>query len=193
MPKKNTNKRSSDREDAGDAPKIKKSRQSSLLFGVGAVTKLAREFFYVGKEVLLTDEIYSGRVPDDMRGMLFCYMVTSYDVESKVFSLRYNKRMIGQEGVQWVHQDGGRETMPNVSLLTVKSGYVKFTTACTRINAFESAQVSVAKQVLKKEANDQDTNMIDYSDLDAAAESSEKGWRGQEVIEVDFELTGETG
>jgi len=87
MTKKNSSKQSSNREDAADVPKIKKSKQSSLLFGAGAVTTLAREFFYVGKKVLLTDEIYSGRVPDDMRGMLFCYMVTSYDVESKVFSL----------------------------------------------------------------------------------------------------------
>ena len=173
-------------------PKIKKSKQSSLLSGAGAVTTMARELFYVGKEVLLTDEIYSGRVPNDMRGMLFCYMVTSYDVESKLFSLRYNNRMIGQEGVQWVHQDGGRETMPDVSVTTVKTGYSKFTSACTRINDFESAQVAVAKQVLKKKANDRD-NLIDFSDLDAAAESSEKGWRGQEVIEVDFMLTGEKG
>ncbi len=146
----------------------------------------------MGKEVLLTDEIYSGRVPDDMRGMLFCYMVTSYDVESKVFSLRYNDRMIGQDGVRWVHQDGGRETMPNVSVSAVKKGCSLFTSACTRVNDFESAQVAVAKQVLEKKADEQD-NKIDYSDLDAAAESSKKGWRGQEVIEVDFMLTGEIG
>jgi hypothetical protein len=45
-------------------PKIKKSVQSSL-FGAG-VTSIPREFFFVQKEVLLTDEIYNGRVPDDM-------------------------------------------------------------------------------------------------------------------------------
>ena len=57
-------------------PKIRKSVQSSLF---GAVSSVAREFFYVQKEVLLTDEIYSGHVPNDMRGMFFCYMVTGYN------------------------------------------------------------------------------------------------------------------
>ena len=91
-----------------------------------------------------------------------------------------------------MHQDGGRETMPNVLVSAVKKGYLLFTSACTRVNNFESAQVAVAKQFLKKKADEQD-NKIDYSDLDAAAESSEKSWRGQKVIEVDFMLTGEIG
>ena len=54
---------------------------------------MARVLLLVGKEVLLTDEIYGNCVPIDMRGMLFCYLVTAYDVESKVFSLQYMKVM----------------------------------------------------------------------------------------------------
>lgn len=145
------------------------------------------------KEVLLTDEIYNGRVPDDMKGMLFCYSVTGYNVESKLYTLRYNNRMIGPEDVQWVHQDGEREEMSNVSMSTVKNGFKLFSAACTRITDYENAQVDVARQVLKKKVSDQDSTVIDYSDLDAAAESSTKGWRGMEVIEVDFSLTGNTG
>lgn len=154
MPKKSSAKRSSSAEERNNdhPPKIRKSVQSKLL---GAVTSTAREFFYVGKEVLLTDEIYNGTVPDDMREMLFCYAVTGYNIDSKEFTLRYNNKMIGQEEVQWLHQDGGQEEMPNVSLSTVKSDYLRCTAACTRINDFKTAQVvDVAKKILKQKASD---------------------------------------
>ena len=90
------------------SPKIKKSKQMSLM--TSGVTHLASEFNYVAQHVLLTDEIYCGRVPDDMRGLLFCYFVTSFNVDSNLFTLRYNNQIIGPNDAQWKHdEDGGRE------------------------------------------------------------------------------------
>lgn len=169
--------------------KIKKSKQSTIF---GAVQLTSRELLMVGREVLLTDAIYSGRVPEGMRGMLFCYFITSYDVEAKVFALRYTNKMIGAEGVQWVHQDGDRENMNNVNVDTVKDGIKLHNAAITRINNYDQAQVNTAKEVLKQKVSSHE-DVIDMSDLDEAAKQGEKGWMGQQVIEVDFELTGKTG
>ena len=168
-----------------DNTKVKMMKQTNIF---GAVTMMARELLLVGKEVLLTDEIYGNCVPIDMRGLLFCYLVTAYDVESKVFPLQYANKMITANGARWIHQDGNRENMANVAVETVKAGSKLYNAACTRINDFKWAQVDAAKASLRTKVQQIANNdEIDYSDLDEAARLSDNGWMGQEVIEVDFE------
>ena len=67
-----------------DNTKVKSTKQTNIFC---AVTMMARELLLVGKEVLLANQIYGNCVPIDMRGMLFCYLVTAYNVESKVSPL----------------------------------------------------------------------------------------------------------
>ncbi len=99
----------------------------------------------VGKDVLLTEEIYGDHVSIDMRGMIFCHLVMAYDVKLKVFSLQYTNKMITATSNQWIHQDGKREHMPNVSVETVKAGIKLYNAACTCINNHERAHVDAAK------------------------------------------------
>ncbi len=146
----------------------------------GTDTMMAREPLMVGKDVLLTEEIYDDRVPIDMRGMLFCYLVMAYDVELKVISLQYTNKMITATGNWWIHQDGKREHMPNVAVETVKARMKLYNAPCTRINDYERARVDAAKASLKTKVQQIAHNdVIDYSDLDEAARLSAKDWMVQ--------------
>ncbi len=136
---------------------------------------MARELLMVGKDVLPTEEIYGNCVPIDMKGMLFCYLVTAYDAKLKVFSLQYTNKMITATGNQWIHQDGKREHMPNVAVETVKAEMKLYNTTCTHINNYERAQVDAAKASLKTKVQQIAHNdEIHYSDLDEAARLSSK-------------------
>jgi hypothetical protein len=80
-----------------DGPKIKRTKQTYIF---GAVTMMARELLMVEKDVVFTEEIYGNHVLIDMRGMLFCYLVTAYDFKLKVFSIQYTNKMITATGNQ---------------------------------------------------------------------------------------------
>jgi hypothetical protein len=172
----------------GGGEKIKKSKQTSIF---GALTIVKKEVLLIGKDLLLSDEIYPGRIPDEMKNKLFHYTVSGYDI-TRQFSLLYMNQMLEENGVEWIHQDGGRETMSNVSMDAVTLGINRYGTAITRIQEFERAKVATAREVLKEKSSSCE-GAIDFSDLDVAAANSEKGWFGVEVIEVDFELSGKTG
>ena len=72
-----------------------KSKQLSL-FGAG-IEKITQEPLYIGKFVLLTIIIYRKKVPAWHEGILFLYKVTSYDIDTKKFELRYQNRMIKED------------------------------------------------------------------------------------------------
>lgn len=180
---------SGSKRNSGDVPKIKKSKQTNLF---GAVKVINKEALHIGKDVLLTDEIYAGHVPDEMKNKLFHYNVAGYDSRTKFFTLQHMNKMMDVDGVEWIHQDGGGELMDNFNVETVVTGMKRYCTALTRIQDFERAKVTAAKQVLKDKSFGHD-GVIDFSDLDDAAENSAEGWYGQEVFAVDFELSGNTG
>ena len=49
---------------------------------------------YMRTEILLTDQIYDGRVPDEAMGKLFLYTVHSYDEKSQKFTVKYGKQSV---------------------------------------------------------------------------------------------------
>ena len=62
----------------------KKTTQMTL---VGSGFKdMNAEALYIGNLILLTDEIFLKKVPEDMKGMEFVYKVTGYDLEDKSFT-----------------------------------------------------------------------------------------------------------
>ncbi len=63
-------------------------------------TDVARS--YLGKHILLTDQILRPNVPKEYRGYLFDYVVISFNQKSNRFAARYQNRMIREDGLEWV-------------------------------------------------------------------------------------------
>lgn len=57
---------------------------------------------YLGKHILLTDQIFCLNVPEEYRGYLFDYVVISFNQKSNRFAARYQNRMIREDGLEWV-------------------------------------------------------------------------------------------
>ena len=168
----------------------------SLLRGPGSIKTIKRELTLVEKDILMTEEIYEGAVPESMLGMLFHYVVKGYESTSTGprFTCEYKNRMVHKDGVSWIHNEGHRAQIPKVALATVDKGIKLFNAKFTEIVDAENAKESAAVAVLNaKDVDDEEFDVHDFSDLDAAAESSKKGWFGMEVIEVEFALTGSEG
>ena len=53
---------------------------------------------YKGAEVLMTDEIYNGKIPEAARGKLFLYTVSNFDTGTEKYILKYEKKAINPDG-----------------------------------------------------------------------------------------------
>ena len=172
-------------------PSTKRGGQVKLLGAGGWVQTFKREPTLVDQEVLMTDAIYEGKVPEEMKGMLFHYTVTNYDHAKNRFELTYRKKYISKEGITWISDDSSeREKLPKVTLESVDRGIKLFNIQYSKIKTYELEKEKVAKELLKEKEGEED-NELDFTDLDDAAASDPKGWRGESVIELEFELTGE--
>ena len=47
---------------------------------------------YLRSEILLTDSIYSGRIPENAKGKYFKYTVKSYEAKEDTFTVKYEKQ-----------------------------------------------------------------------------------------------------
>ena len=159
--------------------------------GRNALSKLPQEPLYILKNICMTDAIYENGPPEEMRGKLFHYLVTSYDAVSKTFQIQYRNRMIEEDGRAWIHNDGDRDSISGIKFDSVKKGKKLYEKAEGRVAAVENDKKAAAKAVLEKKVEVHEAVAIDMSDLEKAAESAKKGWRDHAMMEVDFEPTGE--
>ncbi len=121
-------------------------------------------------------------------------MVTAYFSDTETFPLMYMNCMIQMEGNAWKHQDGNCEPMDGVSLETIEKGIKLFNKALGHVYNHAREQQATAKAVLKKAKEEIADEEVDITDLEEAASSEPtKGWHSQAVINLEYELTGETG
>ena len=158
-----------------------KAKQLSI-FGAG-IEKIDPATQLNGSMTLLTDEIYGKKVPAEMKDQLFLYKVIAYNNETKDFTLKYQNRMITNDGGQWIDQDGGRDTMYGAKYDTVKKGVKLHKKAEGRVAAHNQKVDDVAKETLKaKVVSPED---VDMSDLVVASQvDQKKGWNSQDVVDV---------
>ena len=175
--------------------KKKEPKKKQIKLGVGGVLGqlIKRAPILVDSDVLLTDTIYGRAIPTDMEGQLFHYTVTGYESPSNSFTVQYRNKMIEEDGVAWEHQDGERESMTGVDIETVRAGIILYNKKYSDVRSHDISLTNVAEAVQKKKGEDSGDEEFETDDLDEAAFSSEKGWFGQEVIDLEFKLTGETG
>ena len=175
----------------------KKTGKQSSLLGHGDKfiqrIRISKEALLIDKDILLGEEIYGNRVPEDMVGKLFHYQVTGYDSRTKKFTAAYKNRMIVRNGSSWEHQDGNREVMGDLGLESVEKGQTLYNVKFSDVRTNELALETASKAILKKKGEDEkDNKEIDFTDLEEAA-GSDGNWFGMPVIDAMFELTGETG
>jgi len=148
----------------------------------------------VNSDIILTDEVYEGGVPAGLENVWYHYTVTDYNGPSKTFTVKYQMKMIHKDGDEWQQDNKGRrETIPNIALETVDKGIKLYNKKFADVKDRQLKEDALKKDLLKKKAGDDDNGKENMDDLDAAAESSKKRWYGEEVIEVEFERTGNEG
>ena len=76
---------------------------------------------------------------------------------------------------------------------TIESSIILYNKQISDVRLHEISLDQVAEAVQKKKGEDLGDEDFETDDLDEAAFVSEKGWFGQEVIDLEFKLTGETG
>jgi len=176
-------------------PPRKKTKQASLL-GDGSkwVQTFKREPTLVDSDIILTEDVWDGRVPDGFRDIWFHYVVTGYHSPTKTFTAKYQKKMIHKDGDRWEQDDEARrESIPDISVETVDKGIRLYNKKFSDIKDRQLKEEESKNTLLKQKAGDDKDGDDNMHDLDEAAESSEKKWFGEEVIKVEFELTGEEG
>ena len=166
-----------------------KGKQLSLL-ATGTV-KIKSAAFLVDELILLTDKIYGTKIPEHHKGHLFLYQVNKYDGESKSFSVRYQNRMVKEDGVNWIDQNaddehGEREVIDGVKLKPIEEGVELYRKALGRVNAHRRD----GKLGQQAALDDADTTPLLPGDVimtnldEASCIDPIKGWQSQHVLDV---------
>ena len=173
--------------------KNSKKQQSSLYRNSNSknsIIRINQAPLMLDKYICLTDDIYGGKVPEDVQGYLFCYKVVGYDSEKKQFKATYQLRMIKEDGYEWKHLDGEREELDALTYDHVKDGLELYNRAIGRVNAHDYEKTHAAEESLKRKANPTDDAIteeeVDMTDLEQAAhdERDNGGWMSQGVLDV---------
>ena len=69
-------------------------RKYGSILNIPGAVKVSRGEKYLGQDMLLTESIYSGNVPEHAKEKLFHYIVESYDDETALFSVKYMKKAV---------------------------------------------------------------------------------------------------
>ena len=133
--------------------KKKKGKQISVAgenSGFITRTQISKEARLIDKDILLGEEIYENAVPEDMIGKLFHYQITGFDRQTKKFSAQYKNRMIDDDGSSWEFQDGDRESMGNLDLVSVERGHTLYNVKFSQVRTNELELENASKAILKR-------------------------------------------
>jgi hypothetical protein len=189
-PSQNSPLRGNKKSGKGKEKDDKKKTQTSLGF-----KKIKKQPQLITEDILLGEEIFTKAAPAEFKGQLFHYQVSSYDATTEEYTAQYQVKMIKEDGgVEWVHQDGPRDKIEHLKYETVKQGITRYSVKITAINDHRLEKVKAATKMLKKkEGNDSDDEDEILVQMYEAAEKSDNGWYSMDIINLEFELTGETG
>jgi hypothetical protein len=165
------------------------SKQASLLDS-RVFTKKPKYEKYLDQDVLLTDDIYCGKIPADAKGKHFRYVVTSHDKSTDTFSLRYENQAIDPNGVIFhsfaESKDGDPDIMSGVGYEIVRSGHERYLNAQVRVKKEDTDRAFAVKKKLQQEAKD--PTKVDVSDIEAIVEADINGGRSSmDILWIEFE------
>ena len=171
--------------------------------GFGGFTKKPKFYKYVNADVLLDDSIYPAGPPPDFAGRLYHYHVLRYDGEDNSsdenakYVLRYEGRCIMPDGDTWATYAAPsagtlREEMEGVKYADVLKGLKRYNSAVTRITNKTMSEQNKVKAELKVAESAAKPESVDVDTSDLEEIFNVNGGKTNEVMELEFELTGLT-
>ena len=104
-----------------------------IVFDDGAATKVGLGKKYADGSMLLTDDIYGGKIPEESKIKLFKYNVTDLDEEEEKLTLAYSAQAIKENEFIWIDFPNDKSLMHYVSIEMSKQGHEKYLNAMGRI------------------------------------------------------------
>ena len=187
---------------SGRGDRVAGRGSSTGLLG-GGFTKKPKFYKYENTEVLLDDSIYPAGPPPDFAGRLYHYHVIRYNGaddakdEDAEYVLRYEGKCIMPDGDTWATYAAAsagtlREEMEGVKYADIVAGMKRYNSAVTRITdktLSEDAKIKAELKLVGGEAK-KESDEVDTSDL--AEVLNEMGGKTNDVMALEFELTGES-
>lgn len=160
----------------------------------GDVFVKPNETKYYGTQVLMTDSIFTRSIPEDAKGELFMYSVLTYETESKLFELKYEKKAIDPDGTEFYAYDKkDNSILTKVALATVKEAQERYLKLTTKTKKEENDRLDKAKKELEVESRA--PSKVDLSDMIDTIISSDtlRGGTSPDILDLEFELVDDEG
>ena len=112
-------------------------------------------------------------------------MITKYDFELKQFTVNYQKRIIKEDGVDWVSQDGNVAEMEHVKINMIQYGIELHQRVEGSFKSHNWYKEAISKEALNKQSKILKPDYVYMTDLDEALiVNVEHFWMEQEVLNV---------
>ena len=127
-----------------------------------------------------------------MVGHQFQYTLLGTNTEDNTFTIRYCNKMIKEDGINWIENNGEREMIAGVTFGTVKAEVELFHKAIGRIRALSRTEFLMAKETLKQSVSDlmRASEGVNVADLQTVANEcsglgkTESVWNHERVLKV---------
>eukprot|EP00956_Cyclotella_meneghiniana_P030727 scaffold78248_cov106-Cyclotella_meneghiniana.AAC.1 len=163
-----------------------KSQQITLFKANPNIARISVVEQYLRTEVLLTESIYHGRVPDDAKGKYFKYIVSEHEERTDTYSVKYCGQAISPSMSNFVaFHESDESVISGLSLKEIKSGRSLYMSQINKTKAAENDKVSKMKKELQEAAKD--PTKVDLSDIDTIIDSDPDGGKSFSLINLEFE------
>jgi hypothetical protein len=168
-----------------------KRKYSGILNIPGAI-KVSKGKKYLGQDVLLTESIYNGNVPESSKGMLFHYTVASYDEKDECFSAKYMKKAVKVgTSLFFAFEENEDSSISGISFKDVKDGQKKYHDASKVTIVAAANEADKVRKVLENQRKDPDK--IELSDINHILENHPAGGKAEEILLLEFEKLDHEG
>ena len=162
-----------------------KRKHGGILNIPGAV-KVSRGEKYLGQDMLLTESIYNGKVPEHAKGKLFHYIVESYDDETALFSVKYMKKAVEVGGsVFFAFEENEDSSISGITFKDVRDGQKKYHDASKVSIVAEAKEADKVREALENQRKN--PNKADMSDINDILETNPAGGKADEILLLEFE------
>ena len=146
----------SSRRSKSTTPLPKKKRKQADLYTIKNVKVISKGEKYKGALVLLTTAIYTNNVPSAAVGKVFLYRVETYDEEMEMFSVKWEKQAMEEDGgsVFFAFDEHDDSSLDSLTFADIRDGQRRYYEYTTRTLAAEQNQRELIEMELENERKD---------------------------------------